>query len=81
VIVARANHPRASDPARLLAAAEAYGQPQASRLIGGSVAQSLALAERQAGADDLICCTGSLFVVADAREAMGLAGAVDAVRA
>ena len=81
VIIARANHPRASDPARLLAAAEAHGQPQASRLIGGSVAQSLALAERQAGADDLICCTGSLFVVADAREAMGLAGAVDAVRA
>lgn len=41
------------------------------------VATALARARHLAGPEDLICVTGSLFVVAAARQALGLAGEVD----
>lgn len=44
-----------------------------------TVAEALAFASATADARGLVCATGSLFVVADAREALGLAGAPVAV--
>ncbi len=65
-IATRTRHPRAADPAWLQSRAEELG----FRLeITGSVSQALDLALAQAGPDDLVCCTGSVFVAAEARAA------------
>ena len=69
VVVARSHHPRSAPAEGLLARCRALG---VAAEAGGDVAAALALAREQAGADDLICVTGSLFVVAEAREAFGL---------
>ena len=66
VIVTQANHPRAADAGALQEKALAFErQARAS----DSVASALALALEQAGPQDLICVTGSVFVVAEARAA------------
>jgi dihydrofolate synthase/folylpolyglutamate synthase len=69
VFVTRSRHPRS---ASLAALAEAVG-PYAPGLLYqmGSVEEALLAALQLATPRDLICCTGSLFVAAEAREYFG----------
>jgi dihydrofolate synthase/folylpolyglutamate synthase len=70
-VVATASHnPRAADPERIVAAAQATGL--ASR-IAASVAAAIDDAREQAAPSDTVLVTGSLYAVAEAREALGLA--------
>ena len=59
-------HPRAADPAWLQSRAAELGF---SMEVSETVAQALDLALAGAGPGDLVCCTGSVFVAAEAREA------------
>jgi dihydrofolate synthase/folylpolyglutamate synthase len=77
LILTRSRHPRAyTDLDKLAAAAQPY-------LAGGTPAptpdipEALDLARSMAHPDDLICVTGSLFVVGAARQALGLATVCD----
>jgi len=74
VIVTRSRHPRSAPPERLAGLAAGYRAPVAT--VEG-VAAALDRARQLAGPDDLICVTGSLFVVAEAREAVLGAAAID----
>jgi dihydrofolate synthase/folylpolyglutamate synthase len=66
IIATQAHHPRAAEPAWLSARAAEYGfHLETSETVAGAL--DLALAE--AGPEDLVCCTGSVFVAADARMA------------
>ena len=66
VILTRAHHPRAADPGELREEARSLGWEAAiSEDVAGALSQALELA----GEDDLVCVTGSTFVVAEAREA------------
>ena len=58
-------HPRAENPARLAQAGKTIGN---NLYPVDSMDQALELALAEAGPQDLICVTGSLFLVADARE-------------
>jgi len=71
VIITRSTHPRAMDLDRVAAIVRPHlrGPLTLAPEIGDALAQARALA----GPDDLICVTGSLFVVAAARESLGLA--------
>jgi dihydrofolate synthase/folylpolyglutamate synthase len=64
-IATRSRHPRAADPAWLQAQAAESGFCLEVR---ETVAQALTAALDDAGPEDLVCCTGSVFVVAEARE-------------
>ena len=65
-IATQASHPRSATPAWIQAQAAELGfQIEVSE----TVAQALDLALATAGPQDLVCCTGSLFVAGDAREA------------
>lgn len=64
-IATRSRHPRAAQPAQLQARASELGFHLHT---AESVAEALNLALMQADTTDLICCTGSLFVAAEARE-------------
>ena len=66
VIVTRSRHPRAMDPAQLEAVFSKHGVK--TRLVE-NVSEALSLAMSMAGTKDLICVTGSLFVVAETIEA------------
>ena len=66
VILTRAHHPRAADPGELREEARSLGWEAAiSEDVAGALSQALELADE----DDLVCVTGSTFVVAEAREA------------
>jgi dihydrofolate synthase/folylpolyglutamate synthase len=69
VIVTQAPHPRAADPSALLAAVQPYASGET--LLAPTVAEAVVAAARYANPDDLICATGSLFLVAAVREACG----------
>ncbi len=70
VIATRSRHPRAADPERLATVArEACPQVEVTSSFASAIGMATALAEP----GDLICVTGSLFVVADARDHFGLA--------
>jgi dihydrofolate synthase / folylpolyglutamate synthase len=70
-VIATASHnPRAAEPERIAAAARAAGV-QAE--IATSVAAALERARELSTDDDTICVSGSLYAVAEAREALGLA--------
>lgn len=71
VIAARSHHPRAAAPERLAAAVSRKLCPHVE--IAGDFATALGLATALAAPSDLICVTGSLFIVADARDHYGLA--------
>ncbi|MCG8350952.1 MAG: bifunctional folylpolyglutamate synthase/dihydrofolate synthase, partial [Chloroflexales bacterium] len=72
LILTRSRHPRAhADLDLITAAARPYLRTPA--LIIPDIAAALAEARVQARTTDLICVTGSLFVVGSAREALGLA--------
>ena len=62
VIVTRSAHPRAMEPARLKAEFRKYGVEARST---ESVPEALSLVVKMAGPEDLVCATGSLFVVAE----------------
>ncbi len=79
LIVTRSRHLRASDPASLATAA-ALANPTAVLRITESVTDALRLAQELAGPRDLICCTGSIFVMAEARAQVGHAAEVDRVQ-
>ena len=63
-IAAQAKHPRAADPDWLQDRAAALGFQLE---VSGTVAQALELALADAGPEDLVLCTGSVFVAGDAR--------------
>lgn len=70
-LIATASHnPRAADPERIVALAAARGivAERAEDIVA-----ALAMARAVAALDDLVLVTGSLYVVAEAREALGLA--------
>ena len=66
VIVTQARHPRAADSGALREKALPVGREV---VVSDSVAEALSLALETAGPHDLICVTGSVFVVAEARAA------------
>ncbi len=76
LVLTRSRHPRAlTDLDALAERAEPLlrrGAGSAPLLLTGDAPEALACARELAGPDDLICVTGSLFVVAAAREALGL---------
>ena len=61
-----AHHPRAEDPARLVEMAAQLGQQVLPR---PDIQTALDEVLAEVGPEDLVCVTGSLFLVADAREA------------
>ena len=65
-IATQALHPRSATPAWIQARAADLGFHLE---VSETVAQALDLALTEAGPQDLICCTGSLFVAGDARAA------------
>lgn len=68
VIVTRSRHPRATSTEHLAAEFAKHGvKAEAAE----SVAQALALALEHAGKNDLVCATGSLFVVGEVLEQRG----------
>jgi len=70
VIATTAGHPRAAAPNTLAELAAALG---AEALIEPTVADALATARELARPEEVVVVTGSLYVVAEAREALGLA--------
>ena len=66
IILTRADHPRAADPHNLHEIVETL---KAKAEIIPTVTESLEWALDHAAPDDLICATGSLFIVADMRRA------------
>lgn len=72
VITTMSQHPRATDSSQLAAEFDGYGvEVQPTDNVGQAVAEALA----QAGKQDLICATGSLFLVAEViEEAKGISG-------
>jgi dihydrofolate synthase/folylpolyglutamate synthase len=63
-IATKTRHPRAADPAWIQARAARLGHDLE---LSRTVPQALDLALEGAGPGDLICCTGSVFVAAEAR--------------
>ncbi len=70
VIATRSRHPRSMRPAEIAEAFLAQGVAPDCVATVSNVADALNLALDGAGPDDLALVTGSLFVVAEAREAM-----------
>jgi len=74
VIATRSRHARAADPERLAAEARKL----CSRVeVAHDLPTALGVATALAAPSDLVCVTGSLFTVADAREQFGLATETD----
>jgi dihydrofolate synthase/folylpolyglutamate synthase len=71
VVITRSTHPRAMDLDRVAAIAAPH--LRGSLALVPEIGDALNHARALAGPNDLICVTGSLFVVAAAREALGLA--------
>lgn len=71
VVITRSHHNRAMDIDRI--AAEVRAHLRGPLRIAPDLPAALAIARQLAGPHDLICVTGSLFVAAEAREALGLA--------
>ncbi|MGC8873060.1 MAG: glutamate ligase domain-containing protein, partial [Chloroflexia bacterium] len=70
VVTTRAVHHRAVDERKLAELVRAEG---VAAVPARPVAEALRLAREEAGAEGFVCVTGSFFVVAEAREALGLA--------
>lgn len=76
LVLTHSRHPRAlTDLARL--AQQGSGWYSGATLFTDDVPDALALAQAHATPADLICVTGSLFVVGAAREALGVATVCD----
>jgi dihydrofolate synthase/folylpolyglutamate synthase len=72
IILTRANHYRAADPGKVAEIAARYARDMDRVSVTNDVATALDRARAEAGQEDLVCVTGSIFVVADARESFGL---------
>lgn len=68
---AASRHPRSRAAAEVAAALRAAGVTAAPT---GDTATALRLARAASGPDDLVCVTGSLFIAAEAREALSIVG-------
>jgi dihydrofolate synthase/folylpolyglutamate synthase len=68
-IATRSQHPRSAEIETIAAEARRY---RTKVHTAPDLLSALSLARELAGPDDVICATGSLFVVAEAREAVGL---------
>ena len=78
VVLTYSRHPRSwSDLPALRDVVRPWLAADAAIASADEVADALALATRLAGRGGVVCVTGSLFVVAAAREALGLAGEAD----
>ncbi len=81
LVLTRSQHPRAQRDLEELAAHATpllrRGGASAPMLLTPDIPEALDQARALAGPEDLICVTGSLFVVAAAREALGLANEKD----
>src|SRR5690606_19368702 len=77
IIATASHHPRAADPAQVAAAARAAGDVGLAVEEAPDIATGLHRALDAAAPEDLICVTGSLYAVSEAREALGLAQADD----
>jgi dihydrofolate synthase/folylpolyglutamate synthase len=66
-IATQSQHPRAAPPGLIVERSAGLGF---SLTPSQSVSEALGMALGEAGPDDLICCTGSVFVAAEAREEM-----------
>ena len=71
LIVTEAAHPRAIDAAELETLAQQRGYTGSIERVHG-VAAAMARAVERVGSQGLVCTTGSLFVVGEARDAFGL---------
>ena len=65
LILTRSHNPRAADPARL---AELAAQYSVETLMQSDLGNAIQVGMQRAGQNDVVCVTGSLFVVAEARE-------------
>ena len=65
VVATRSRHPRALDPAIIL---EGFARHGVAGGVAEDVATAVERALRMAGKEELVCVTGSLFVVAEVRE-------------
>jgi dihydrofolate synthase/folylpolyglutamate synthase len=74
VVLCRSTHPRSRSVEELAALAETEG---VRHTVERSVLEAIETARRDA---EVVVVCGTLFLVADAREALGLAGATDRVR-
>ena len=70
VIATRSRHPRSLRPGEIVAAFADCGFPSAHLAVSDSVGAAIDAASAEADAGDLILVTGSLFVAAEAREAL-----------
>jgi len=68
VIVVRSRNPRSLSAETMAQEFARYGTAVA---MAGSVAAAVELAQSHAGADDLICATGSIFIIAEVMEHLG----------
>ncbi len=75
VILTRSRHPRATDPAVLADAIKPY--LKGSLYLTDTVAEAIATARSLAEVDDVVCVAGTLFVAAEAREALDLDAVID----
>jgi len=73
VIVTRSHHPRAMEPSQLVNTFKVYG---VEARMAEAVPEALSLAMNRARSQDLICVTGSLFVVAEALEQANMPGSL-----
>ena len=71
VIVTGSHHPRAVEPAVLASEFSKWG---VTPVVAESVASAVELALVKAAPDDLVCATGSVFVIAEVMEEMGRKG-------
>lgn len=70
VVATRSRHARAADPARIAELARLHcPMVEIAQDVPSAIARALAMAAPR----DLVCVTGSLFIVADARDHFGLA--------
>lgn len=72
VVMTRSGHPRQADPGRLADIARGFA-PETPLIVTDSLAEALADVQAWAATGDVICVTGSIFVVAQARRAWAAA--------
>ncbi|WP_029215339.1 bifunctional folylpolyglutamate synthase/dihydrofolate synthase [Kallotenue papyrolyticum] len=77
VVLTRSYHPRAAPVELLEQHVRPWLPPHAPLIATHDVPPALEAARRVAGPEDCICVTGSLFPVAAAREALGVATEID----
>jgi dihydrofolate synthase/folylpolyglutamate synthase len=78
VVLTRSSHPRSAEVEVLAQhVAPRLTSPECPLLFTDDIPLALDAARRLAGPNDLICVTGSLYTVAAAREALGVATEID----